>query len=139
MKVDVEGLLNGLMVYREKVDDAARYYVHLLIGDVHLTNKVINGIQTKVSDKETFQEIALVEVDRNINYHSFKNLGKIDQEYPRERIRRGLSGYSKDYTTGKNYYIYIEAEDNNGKIISKSEKVKGFVFVLEHGYYSLFY
>lgn len=48
-------------------------------------------------------------------------------------MRHGLCGYSKDYSTGKNYYIYVEVEDKNGKIISKSEKMIGTVFVLEKG------
>lgn len=139
MNVYVEGLLNGLMVYWDEEKNAARYYVHLLIGDKHLENKIVNGRITTISGKETFQEIALVEVERNIKYYSFTNLGKIDQEYPQERMRPGYCGYSKDYTTGMNYYIYVEAEDKNGNIISKSDKVKGSIFVLEHGYYSLFY
>ena len=110
-----------------------------LIGDKHLTRDIINGRQTLVEGKETYKEIALVEIERNIRYYSFNNLGKIDQQYPDERMRHGLCGYSKDYSTGKNYYIYVEAEDKNGKIISKSNKEKGSVFVLENGFYSLFY
>lgn len=79
--------------------------------------------------EETYMEISLIELDRNTKYYSFNSLAKIDYER--------VGNYMQE--TGKNYYIYIEAEDKNGKIISKSEKVKGFVFVLEHGYYSLFY
>ena len=139
MNIYIESLLNGLMVYWDEEKDAARYYVHLLIGDKHFTRDIINGRQTLVKGKETYKEIAIVEIERNIRYYSFNNLGKIDQQYPDERMRHGLLGYSKDYSTGKNYYIYVEAEDKNGKIISKSNKEKGSVFVLENGFYSLFY
>ena len=139
MNIYIESLLNGLMAYWDEEKDAARYYVHLLIGDKHLTRDVINGRQTLVEGEETFKEIALIEQERNIRYFSFNNLGKIDQKHPDERMRHGLCGYSKDYSTGKNYYIYVEAEDKNGKIISKSNKEKGSVFVLENGFYSLFY
>ena len=139
MNIYIESLLNGLMAYWAEEKDAARYYVHLLIGDKHLTRDVINGRQTLVEGEETFKEIALIELERNIRYCSFNNLGKIDQKHPDERMRHGLCGYSKDYSTGKNYYIYVEAEDKNGKIISKSNKEKGSVFVLENGFYSLFY
>lgn len=139
MNIYIESLLNGLMAYWDEEKDAARYYVHLLIGDKHLTRDVINGRQTLVEGEETFKEIALIELERNIRYCSFNNLGKIDQKNPDERMRHGLCGYSKDYSTGKNYYIYVEAEDKNGKIISKSNKEKGSVFVLENGFYSLFY
>lgn len=96
-------------------------------------------MQTYVYGKETFLEIAVVETERNIKYYSFTNLAKIDQEYPPERLRHRKDGYSRDYSTSKNYYIYVEAEDKNGNIIFKSEKVEGSVFVSEHGCYSLFY
>lgn len=78
MNIYIESLLNGLMVYWDEEKDAARYYVHLLIGDKHLSREVFNGMQTLVEGKETFKEIALVEVERNIRYFSFINLGKID-------------------------------------------------------------
>ena len=139
MNIYIESLLNGLMVYWDEEKDAARYYVHLLIGDKHLTRDIISGRQTLVKGKETYKEIAIVEIERNIRYYSFNNLGKIDQQYPDERMSNGNLCYSKDYSTGKNYYIYVEAEDKNGKIISKSNKEKGSVFVLENGFYSLFY
>ena len=72
-----------------------------LIGDKHLTRDIINGRQTLVEGKETYKEIAIVEIERNIRYYSFNNLGKIDQQYPHEHMRHGLIGYSKDYLTGK--------------------------------------
>ena len=139
MNIYIESLLNGLMVYWDEEKDAARYYVHLLIGDKHFTRDIINGRQTLVKGKETYKEIAIVEIERNIRYYSFNNLGKIDQQYPDERMSNCNLCYSKDYSTGKNYYIYVEAEDKNGKIISKSNKEKGSVFVLENGFYSLSY
>lgn len=71
MKVIVKSLLNGLMVYWDENLDAARYYVHLLIGDKHRNEVYENGRMTTKFGKETFQEIALVEVERNIKYHSF--------------------------------------------------------------------
>lgn len=139
MDVYVESLLNGLMVYWNEVKNAVRYYVHLLIGDKHQEKEIIQGMQTYVYGKETFLEIAVVEIEWNIKYYSFTNLAKIEQEYPPERLRHRKDGYSRDYSTGKNYYIYVEAEYKNGNIIFKSEKVEGSVFVSEHGCYSLFY
>ena len=115
---------------------------HRGIGEIHggdYTCQCLESFIPLVEGEETFKEIALIELERNIRYCSFNNLGKIDQKHPDERMRHGLCGYSKDYSTGKNYYIYVEAEDKNGKIISKSNKEKGSVFVLENGFYSLFY
>lgn len=125
MNVYVESLLCGLMVYWDEEKDAARYYVHLLIGETKKENKIVAGRTTSVlTEKTSYHEIALVEVERNIKYHSFTNLGKIDQ------ITRGTG-------TGKNYYIYVEAEDKNGKIINKSEYVEGVVYSMVNGYFSL--
>ena len=64
MNISIKGFLNGLMVYWDGVQDASRYYVHLLIGDKHRKEVFENGrMVTKYGD-ETFQEIALVEVER---------------------------------------------------------------------------
>ena len=82
------------MVYWDKEKEVARYFVHLLIGDKNLTRDVINGRQTLVEGKETFIEITLIELERNIRYYSFNNLGKIDQRHPDERMSHGLYGYS---------------------------------------------
>ena len=48
MNITVKGFFNGLMVYWDEVQDASRYYVHLLIND---------------------REIAVVEVERNMKYY----------------------------------------------------------------------
>ena len=131
MNIYIESLLNGLMVYWDEEPNAARYYVHLLVGDKHFARKVINGRETLKQGKETFNEIAVVEVERNIRYYSFDNLGKIDRgpEYSGVYLKPGYR------PTGKNYYIYVEAEDKSGKIISKSEKVVGSVYILLDGSY----
>ena len=82
---------------------------------------------------ETYKEIATIEVPRNITYYSFLNLAKIDQNNP-----SGHNGYHCTGTqTGKNYYIYVEAEDRMGNIISKTDKVLGQVYVMVNGYFSL--
>ena len=39
--------------------------------------------------------------------------------------------------TGLNYYVFVEAENKNGKIIAKTDKIIGKVYVLANGYYSL--
>lgn len=43
MNVYISSMLNGFMVYWDGVEDAARYYVHLLVGDTHLTEVYENG------------------------------------------------------------------------------------------------
>lgn len=133
MKVIVKSLLNGLMVYWDENLDAARYYVHLLIGDKHRNEVYENGRMTTKFGKETFQEIALVEVERNIKYHSFINLAKIDQLEPSANSGYRMTGIE----TGLNYYVVVEAEDKAGIIIDKSSKLLGKVYTMVNGYYSL--
>ena len=73
------------------------------------------------------------EVPRNIAYHSFLNLAKIDQNKPTSSGGYRCSGSQ----TGRNYYIYVEAEDRMGNTISKTDKVLGQVYIMVNGYYSL--
>ena len=134
MVLTCEPLLNGIMAYWDKVEDAAIYYVHLLIGEKHTESKIIAGRVTSIkTEKVTYKEIATIEVPRNITYHSFLNLAKIDQNKPTSSGGYRCIGSQ----TGKNYYIYVEAEDRMGKTISKTDKVLGQVYIMVNGYYSL--
>ncbi|HHU80954.1 MAG TPA: hypothetical protein GXZ35_06425 [Acholeplasmataceae bacterium] len=108
MNAYIGPMLHGFMVYWDEEKEAARYYVHLLIGD-----------------QQAYHEIGLVEVDRNTKYYSFNNLAKID------KVRNNNNGLSP---TGKNYYVYVEAEDKNGKIISKTDNVCAVVETFSNTY-----
>ena len=111
MNIEVKSLVSGLMAYWDEVPEATRYFVHLLIG------------YTSEEGKTTYQEIAVVEVPRNIKYHSFLNLAE----------------FRNDGAPRSNYYIYVEAEDRTGNIIAKTDKRRGIVYVMREGYYSLIY
>lgn len=134
MVLTCEPLLNGIMAYWDKVEDAAVYYLHLIIGEKHTEPEMISGRATSTKmEKETYKEIATIEVPRNIMYYSFLNLAKIDQNKPSYSMGCRCSGTQ----TGKNYYIYVEAEDRKGNTISKTDKVLGQVYIMVNGYYSL--
>lgn len=129
MNVKVYGLIEGLMVYWDKVKDAAAYHVHLFIGDWNRRKEVINGQQTVVEDKkQKFQEIALVDVDRNLKYYSFKNLPRIHVNF-----MHSVHGRIRE-ETGLDYYLLVEAEDRQGKIIDSSDKVVGRVSSIDNGF-----
>lgn len=101
-------------------------------------NKIVASRTTSVlTEKTSYHEIALVEVERNIKYHSFTNLGKIDQT--EAETTRGTGSWNRPAhkETGKNYYIYVEEEDKNGRIINKSKNVEGVVYSMVNGYFSL--
>ena len=125
MNVRVFGLVEGLMVCWDEVKDAAQYHIHLLIGNINRHLETINGSQTWVTNKETFKEIAMVDVDRNFKFYSFKGLSRIHVE----RINK-WDGISIN-DTGLNYYVVVEAEDRTGKIIDKSERCSGKVLQVD--------
>ena len=116
MKANVLGMNNGLMVYWEEVKEAAQYYVHLLIGDKNKRTEYQNGCSVIVEDAEKKQEIALISVERNIKYYSFVDLARIDV---RSVYRYDRGRYQEE--TGRNYYVFVEAENREGKIIDKCE------------------
>ena len=110
-------MLNGFMVYWDEEKDAARYFVHLLIGSLLA--------DVKGRNYHSYKEIGLVEMDRNTKYYTFVNLAKIDKE-------RGNN--NNLIPTNKNYYVFVEAEDKNGNIISKTDKVCAIVDMLSNSY-----
>lgn len=118
MKARVIGMNNGLMVYWEEIKQAAQYHVHLLIGDKNRHQEIQNGQQRWVDEKEEFLEIALIDIERTIKYHSFTDLARID----RQLVYRYNTGNVQE-DTGRNYYIFVEAEDREGKIIDKTDKI----------------
>lgn len=121
MNVRVFGLVEGLMVCWDEVKDAAQYHIHLLIGNINRHLETINGSQTWVTNKETFKEIAMVDVDRNFKFYSFKGLSRIHVE----RVYKWDGVTIND--TGLNYYVIVEAEDRAGNIIDKSDRCSGRV------------
>ena len=129
MNVKVYALIERLMVCLDEVKNAAVYHVHLFIGDWNRRIEIVNGIQTVVEDKkQKMQEIALIDVDRNYKYCSFKNLARIH-----------VTDTSTTYgcmrkETGLEYYVLVEAEDRQGNIIDSSDKVSGRVLSMDNGY-----
>lgn len=129
MNVKVYGLIEGLMVCWEEVKNAAVCHVHLFIGDWNRCKEVVNGIQTVVEDKkQKMQEIALIDVDRNYKYCSFKNLARIHVTHTSTTYRRMRK------ETGLEYYVLVEAEDRQGNVIDSSDKVSGRVLSMDNGY-----
>ena len=97
MKTVVLGMNNGLMVYWDEQKNAAKYYVHLVIGTKHAKTKKVGGKIQVLEEKMEFLEIEKVELTKNTKYYSFLNLAKIDQNDP--------SGNETGSDTGKNYFV----------------------------------
>ena len=100
IRIRIGSILNGAMVYWEKIEDAARYYVKLYIEE-----------KEAYFNKTVFeQELETVEIDRNKFYHTFQGLAK----FYRERI-------------GFKYYIEVLAENRDGQIIASSQKFEASI------------
>lgn len=123
MQVEVNSLLEGLMVYWKEVNDASRYYVHLLIG-----NRIrIAEFEEKFEIR--YQEIKMVECDRFTKTYSFKDLSPINKVTSSCCITNSETSY--------NYYVFVEAENKEGKIIETSNKILGRIAILKEGSYRL--
>ena len=116
LKCSVLSMNNGLMAYWEEINEAAVYHVHLIVGD---RNKRREN-QNFVFDEEKFYEIALVDVPRNFKYHSFTDLAPI-------HLNKTAFYGTTDRGSGREYYIYVEAEDRSGNIVASSDRVRGVV------------
>ena len=116
MKLICKPLLNGIMAYWEKVEEAARYTVSLYINE--------QIISTKIND-------------RNELYATFNGLAAIDGtteglfsslESAVASVGPSVCGlsYSRSRPThsGMDYYVQTQAENRNGEIIDSSDKQK---------------
>jgi len=121
----VNSLKNGFMVYWKEIKNAACYHVHLIVGDTKKEYKIVKGQISVIKKKEEFLEIALVDIPRNIKYYSFINLPEI--QYTKKPFYR-----TNDHETGKNFYVVVEAEDREGKIVAQSERLLAVVNEAEH-------
>ena len=116
MKLICKPLLNGIMAYWEKVEEAARYTVSLYINE--------QIISTKINDRNelyaTFNGLAAIDGTTEGLFSSLK--GVVASVGPSVC---GLS-YSRSRHThsGMDYYVHIQAENRNGEIIDSSDKQK---------------
>lgn len=99
-------LLQGIMAYWDEVPNTAVYTIKLFINE-------------KIISRKTNERTEL--------YCSFNGLAPIDGT-THSVIPRGvpvsIGGYSSPSHSGLDYYVQVEAEDRNGKILEQSEKVK---------------
>ncbi len=99
IRVRVGSMLNGAMAYWEKIEDAARYYVKLYVEE-----------KGSYSNRTFERELETVEIDRNKFYHTFQGLAKF--------YKQGM---------GFKYFIEVLAENRDGQIIARSQKVEAAI------------
>ena len=122
IKCSVLSINNGLMAYWEEIEKAAVYHVHLIVGDRNKRRKN----DSFVFDEEKFSELALIDVPRNLKYYSFTDLAPI-------HLNKSIYYGTTDRGSGREYYIFIEAEDRAGNIIASSDQVRGIVEDISNG------
>lgn len=112
LKLVCEPLLNGIMAYWEKEEDAVRYIIKLYINN--------DEISTRFNERSEL-------------FYTFNGLAAIDGKtssifseiVSSPVVAVGESGfYSKNNGSGLNYYIRVQAEDRAGNIIAESSKVE---------------
>ena len=115
MKLICKPLLNGIMAYWEKVEEAARYTV------LYINEQIIS---TKINDRNelyaTFNGLAAIDGTTEGLFSSLK--GVVASVGPSVG---GLS-YSRSRPThsGMDYYVQVQAENRNGEVIASSDKAK---------------
>ena len=136
MKVEMRPIPQGIMVWWDKQEDAARYNVWLFIGKTkkltvegqynlegniepckgkHVVQEVLNS----------YQPLCIVEKDRHTFYHTFTGLAdNINIAYGNGRIKYPYNnGCNGAIQTNFKYFVSVEAEDQAGNVIDKSEMI----------------
>ena len=110
MELVCKPLMNGIMAYWSEVKKAASYNVTLYINKQAISKRI--NPRTEL-------------------YCTFNGLAAIDGTTKNTIISAARStvhvvggSYSSPQHSGLDYYIGVEAEDRDGNIIEKSEKVK---------------
>lgn len=120
MKLICKPLLNGIMAYWEKVEEAASYTISLYIND--------QVISTRINDRNemyaTFSGLAAID---GVTTGMFSSLQRSVASAGRNVVCiGGGGGYSRPQPThsGMDYYVQVQAENRNGEIIESTNKVK---------------
>lgn len=110
MNLVCKPLMNGIMAYWTKVEDAAFYNITLYINEQAISKRIN---------------------ERTELYCTFTGLAAVDG-ITRKTISTAAAstvhvvggGYSSPKHSGYDYYVRVEAENRNGEIIEISDKVK---------------
>lgn len=116
MKLMCKPLLNGIMAYWEKVEEAARYTVSLYINE--------QIISTKINDRNelyaTFNGLAAIDGTTEGLFSSLESAVASAGSF----VCGASYSCSQPTYSGMDYYVQIQAENRNGEIIDSSDKQK---------------
>ena len=134
MKVEMRPIQQGIMVWWDKQEIAARYNVWLFIGKTKKITvegqynlegniELCKGKHIEQEVLNSYQPLCIVEKDRHTFYHTFTGLAdNIDIAYGDGHFKypynNSCNGAIK---TNFKYFVSVEAEDPAGNVIDKSE------------------
>lgn len=134
MKVEMRPIPQGIMVWWDKQEIAARYNVWLFIGKTKKITvegqynlegniELCKGKHIEQEVLNSYQPLCIVEKDRHTFYHTFTGLAdNIDIAYGDGHFKypynNSCNGAIK---TNFKYFVSVEAEDPAGNVIDKSE------------------
>ena len=136
MKVEMRPIPQGIMVWWDKQEIAARYNVWLFIGKTKKITvegqynlegniELCKGKHIEQEVLDSYQPLCIVEKDRHTFYHTFTGLAdNINIAYGNGRFKLPYNnGSNKPIQTNFKYFVSVEAEDQSGNVIDKSEMV----------------
>lgn len=115
INVTCKPLLNGIMAYWDRVEDAAQYIVTLYINNQPIS------VRTNPRTELYCSFTGLASLDGNCVFSPNRVIVQTGT-FPREVI----DSYSLKFEEKKSkthYYVWVKAEDRSGEIIAQSEKV----------------
>ena len=117
MELVCKPLMNGIMAYWSEVENAVSYNITLYINKQAISKR----INPRTELYCTFKGLAAIDgCTQSVIDSARHDIAKA------VHISVGLRGASRPAgaLSGYNYYIVVEAEDRDGNIIEKSEKVR---------------
>ena len=117
MKLICKPLLNGIMAYWEKVEEAARYTVSLYINE--------QIISTKINDRNelyaTFNGLAAIDGTTKGLFSSLQGAVALAL---RHVVGESYFRPQPIIHSGMDYYVQVQAENRSGEVIASSDKQK---------------
>ena len=117
MKLDCKPLMNGIMAYWSEVENAVSYNITLYINKQAISKR----INPRTELYCTFKGLAAIDgCTQSVIDSARHDIAKAVHI----SVGLGVASRPAGALSGYNYYIVVEAEDRDGNIIEKSEKVR---------------
>ena len=124
MKLICKPLMNGIMAYWSEVKNAVSYNITLYINKQAISQRVNPRTELYCTFKGLAAIDGYTQSVINSARHDIANAVRSTVHYVGSSGGISYSTTPQHQHSGKDYYVDVEAEDRDGNIIEKSEKVK---------------